>query len=183
MEKKVLQAQLSNISDGVEFVRSFLKKKKFSNRRIAQTLLTVEEILAKMISSAKEGSDISIEPTGLFGATSIQIKAQCPEFNVSDIYENLKIQDQDEDTEINNAIKKLYNNLFSESLTIKAAKEHTTATISVKKSAYSGLIYTLASLILGTITGFLIQSFLPSDIGKGISSIVFTPIYTMFLNG
>lgn len=63
MEKKVLQAQLSNISDGVEFVRSFLKKKKFSNRRIAQTLLTVEEILAKMISSAKEGSDISIEPT------------------------------------------------------------------------------------------------------------------------
>jgi len=181
MEKTVLEAKSSNIPDGVEFVRSFLQKRNFSARRIARILLTVEEVLSKMIGSAKEGTDITIEPTGFLGTLNFQIKAQCPSFEVSDIYESLRMQDEDE--EINDAIKKLYDKLFGDSVYIKSSNGLTTAVVPVKKSSYSSLVYTLAALFLGVITGLCIQYFLPESIGKEISSLLFTPIYTMFING
>ena len=181
MAQKILNADKTSISAGVEFIRSFLQERKVSARQIARIMLTAEEVLAIMAEGAKTGTAITIEPTGRFGALNIQIKGNCKPFEVSDIYENLSACDQEE--EVVDAIKKIYDRLFGDSLQIKSSKGLTTVIIPVKKSTYASLLYTLTALVLGVITGLLIQALLPASVGNSISSLVFTPIYTMFING
>ena len=180
MEKKELEAKTTSISAGVEFVRSLLTERKTARRQITQTLLTVEEVLAKMINGSEEGGKITIEPAGRFGTLNIRITGQCEPFEISDIYEDMKNDDQEE--EVNEAIKKLYDKLFGDTLQIKNSEGRTTAVITVKKSPYSSIVYTLAALVLGILSGLLIQTFLPASVGKDISTFFFTPVYTVFIN-
>ena len=180
MNKKVLKADSGVIASGVKFVQESLKERNINSKQIAQTLLTTEEVLAKILESAPAGRDIVIEIRGLFGNLSVQIKSACDAFAVSDIYERLKVDELDEDA--GDVIKKLYDKLFADTLSIRRNKGKTTVTFSVKKSTYSNLIYTIAALILGILTGFLIHNFLPAAVGKNISTMVITPVYTMFLN-
>lgn len=180
MDKKVLKADSGVIASGVKFVQESLKERNINSKQIAQTLLTTEEVLAKILESAPVGSDIVIEIRGLFGNLSVQIKAGCDAFAVSDIYERLKVDELDEDA--GDVIKKLYDKLFADTLLVRRNKGKTIVTFPVKKSTYTNLIYTIAVLILGILTGFLIHNFLPAEVGKNISTLLITPVYTMFLN-
>ncbi len=180
MSKKVLKADKNAISTGVTFIEGCLKEKNIQNKQIVQTLLTSEEVLAKFLESASPESDIEIEIKGYFGNLSVQIKSACDAFAVSDIYERLRVDEFDEDA--GDVIKKLYDKLFADTLLIRRNKGKTIVTFPVKKSTYSNLIYTIAALIFGILIGFLIHNFLPAAVGKNISTLLITPVYTMFLN-
>lgn len=180
MNKKVLKADRDAIANGVNFIQESLKARDISKRKIAQTLLTSEEVLAKILESAPAESNIVIEIRGHFGNLAIQIKSACEVFAVSDIYENLRIDEFDEDA--GDVIRKLYDKLFADTLSIRNSRGKTTVTFPVKKSPYSSLVYTIAALVLGILTGFLIHKLFPAAVGKNISTIIITPIYTMFIN-
>ncbi|MBQ7583548.1 MAG: cation:dicarboxylase symporter family transporter [Lachnospiraceae bacterium] len=137
-------------------------------------------MLANLISNATGDGKIRVDVGGHFGNVKITFRGKGTAFSASDIEKEL-LFDQ-EDDEANAVVSRLLNKLLDDRLHIENSNGHNTAVIRVVKSHYAGLIYTLLALVLGIATGLIMQTALPSDVSKAISSNLFAPVYTVFMN-
>ncbi len=175
-----LTCDSSSISQGMDFIKEALSERGVPSAEITRTLLTSEEVLAKLISNATGEGKIKIGVGGRFGNVKITFKGKGTPFSASDIEKELLFEQEDD--EANTIVRKLLNKILDDRLHIENSNGHNTAVIRVVKSHYAGLIYTLLALILGIATGLIMQTALPSDVSKAISSNLFAPIYTVFMN-
>ncbi len=83
MRQMQIPANINELPDALEFIRTNLSAKKVPKKEIARTLLATEDVLVKMIETAK--SNISIVISGLLGTVEIRLYAKGEEFNSSDI--------------------------------------------------------------------------------------------------
>ncbi len=176
-----LNCSTASIPEGTDFIRDALKERHIPSKEIAKTLLSAEEVLAKLVSNASdEARHIKIEIGGILGNTEVKLTARGTAFGASEI-EKQFLFDQ-EDDEANAALHNLVEKVLGKSLHISNKNGINTVTISVIKSHYSGLIYTLVALVLGTVTGLIMQSALPAEVSTAISTNLFIPVYTVFMN-
>lgn len=182
MSKRILlNCSTSSIPEGVDFIQNTLKEYKLSSKEAAKTVLSSEEVLAKLVSNAADASEqIKIEIGGIFGNIEIKFTAKGKVFSASDI-EKQFIFDQ-EDDEANDALQNLVNKILGDNLRISNSKGLNTVVLTVKQSHFAGLIYTLIALVLGIATGLIMQTALPAEVSKGISTNLFIPVYTIFMN-
>ena len=176
-----LSCSSEKIPEAMDFLRESLKKKKLASKEITKTLLTSEEVLSKLVSNAPDsGEVIKIEVGGILGNIEISFKAKGEPFEAADIERDLLFEQEDEEANI--ALRKLVNKILGDNLQIKNSNGVNSVVLSVKKSHYAGLVYTIIALVLGILTGLIMQNALPAEISKGISSNLFIPIYTVFMN-
>ena len=180
-KSKMLPCDPARLSEGVEFIREALKERKVASRDITRNLLTAEEILNTMIAKAPgKEEEIKIEVGGILGNVDISFRAKGEPFDAADVESGLLMEQENE--EANEIIRRMLNKLMGDSVVIRHANGMTSALLRVKKSYYAGLIYTLAALALGILTGLLMQSMLPAESSKAVSTYVFVPVYTVFMN-
>ena len=79
-------------------------------------------------------------------------------------------------------IHNLVSKWFGEYFSFRYVRGMNKITIKVKASRLRNLIFTLLALIGGVAAGLLIHEVLPEQVGKGIISYAFSPVYTMFMN-
>ncbi len=177
----LLNCNTSSIPEGTDFIRDALRERKVPSKEIAKTLLSSEEVLAKLISNASDKEEnIKIEVGGVLGNTGIKFTARGTAFDASEI-EKQFLFDQ-EDDEANAALRNLVDKILENDLRIANSNGINSVVINVKKSHYSGLIFTLLALVLGIAAGLIMQSTLPAEVSKGISTNLFVPVYTVFMN-
>ena len=177
----LLSCNTGNIPAGLDYIRESLKSRKVHSKAISKTILTSEEVLARLMSNAPDPEEkINVEVVGIFGNHTVRFRAKGEPFDAADIEKDLLFEQEDEEANI--AIRRLLDKILGNNLHIDCRNGVNTAEVRVVKSRYSGLIYTLIALILGIGTGLFMQHFLPGELAKGISSNLFTPIYSMFMN-
>ena len=179
--KKSITSKSGCIQEGVEFIRQALKDKNLRSKEITRTMLTAEEVLAKIIANAPdEETPITIEVGGLLGNVEIIFKAKGKQFDAAELEKDLLFEQEDE--EYNAVLRKLVDKVIGNSISVKNSDGRNVVLLKVRKSYYAGLIYTILALLLGVLSGYMIQILLPSELGKGISANLFAPIYTIFMN-
>lgn len=181
MRKRMeLPCDSSRIRDGLDFIKEALKERNVSSKDITRTVLTSEEVLAKLISNATDSDAIRISVTGHFGNVKIIFKAKGSAFSALDIEQQLLFEQEDE--EANEALRRLLDKILDDRLHIANSNGVNTAVIKARMSHYAGLIYTLIALILGIATGLIMHDTLPAEVSGAISSNLFVPVYTVFMN-
>ena len=170
-----------NIPEAIDFMREALKKRKLASKEIAKTLLTSEEVLAKLIMNASDSSErIKISVAGVLGNVDISFKAKGKPFEAADIEKDILFEQDDE--EANAALRKLVNKILGDNLEIKNSDDVNSVLIKVKKSHYAGLVYTIVALLLGIATGLILHNAFPAEVSGAISNNIFAPVYTIFMN-
>ena len=183
MKSYTCKCDQKEIPGVLDHIQECLVKKKLDKKKRVRAMLVAEEILGELCRNAKEGSQIRVDVGGILGNIEIRYRCNGKLFYVSDIQERMLFTENDKDNdEANIVIRDLMERLFGDTISIRNDRGVNNVTQTVKKSAYISLIYTLAALVLGVITGLLIQSFLPAETGKAIFGAVFIPIYTVFIN-
>jgi len=182
MKKLEIDLKLEKIPETIEYIRSALVKRKVEKKEIARTLLTAEDVLAKMMESAPEGTQVWVSVGGLFGNVDIRLSAWGEPFDSNDIEQNLLLGQALEDEEANDVIRRMINRLYEDNLRIVNEHGYNRAVIRAKTSQLRSLFLTLLALAGGIAAGLLLKLLLPDNIGKFITSNIFTPVYTMFMS-
>ena len=181
-----MQCDPEQIAKAVDFIRDALKEKGVPQKKIIKAALSAEEVLVQLIAHAPEEKRkeqrILIEAGGFFGEVSLRFKAKGSEFTLAELKQSLSLEDLG-DEDANNVVLRLMEKLLGDDLSIKNAGGTNRVTMQVKKSHYAGLLITLACLVLGAATGLFMQNAFPAEISSAISANLFTPVYTMFMNG
>ena len=180
-ESLILICSNERIPEATVFLREALKKRKLASKDIAKTLLTSEEVLSKLVANAPDSTEaLRISVGGLLGNIEITFKAKGSPFEAADIGKELLFEQEDE--EANTALRSLINKILGDNLQIKNINGMNSVVINVKKSHYAGLVYTVIALVLGILTGLILNRACPDEVSKAISSNLFTPVYTVFMN-
>ncbi len=183
MKRIFISGRAESMKEGLDFIKENLRKKKVPSAATTRMLLLSEEILAKMIECMPEGEEnIKIDIGGLFGNVELNFKAKGEPFEVADIEKKLLYEDGEDSDEINEVLRRMISRISKDSLNIEHVNGSNSATLYARRSHYAGLAYTLIAMVLGIITGMILQDFLPEAVSNGISSNLFVPIYTVFMN-
>ncbi len=179
--RKLIFCTKEQIPAGVEFIRASLTRRKLPSKEIARALLSAEEVLARLVDNASGGGEqVAIEIGGLFGSVEIRFRARGSAFGAADIEKEILFEQEDE--EANEVLRRMLDKLLGDRLQIKNANGVNHVLMRVRKSRYSGLIYTLLALMFGVLTGFAMHALLPDETAGSISAYVFSPVYTVFMN-
>ena len=183
MKKFEVDLNVEKIPETIEYIRSELTKKKVPNKEKLRTMLMTEEVLAKLMENAPEGSKIWVSVSNFFGDVAIRLSAQGKEFDVSDIEKNLLFdEDTFDNVEMNAVLHQLVEKWFSDKFIVRHEHGINKVMIKAATSKFRSIIFTLLALVGGIAVGLLMQHFLPETVSKGFSKNLFTPIYTMFMN-
>ncbi|MBR5915578.1 MAG: dicarboxylate/amino acid:cation symporter, partial [Spirochaetia bacterium] len=182
MKRLEIDLNMEKIPETIEYIRAALIKRRVAKKEITRTLLTAEDVLAKMMATAPEETQVWVSVGGLFGNVEIRLSAWGEPFDSSNIEENLLLGSGVEDEEANDVIRRMINKLYSDKLRIVNEHGYNRAIIRAKTSQFHSLILTLLALVGGVAVGLLMHNYLPAGISKGFSKNLFTPVYTMFMN-
>ncbi len=183
MRSYACESDRKNIPGVLDYIRECLEHKKIDKKKRVRPMLVAEEVLEELCRNADEGAELRVEVGGIVGNVEIRYSCSGKEFYVSDIEEKMLLgKKSDKNDEANTVIRGLMDRLFGKTLSIRNDRGVNHVTQTVIRSSYATLIYTLSALILGVLTGLMIQHFLPAETGKAISGYVFAPIYTVFIN-
>ena len=102
MSKITLNAHPGEISKGIEFIREVLTEKKVSKKEIAGTLLTAEEVLAKLIANSQNETDtVQVQVKSFLGNVRIHMSCRGDQFDIADLQSLFDYSDEmDVETEV-----------------------------------------------------------------------------------
>lgn len=181
MEIFKIANNINEVPKAIDFLRSELSKKKLSQKVLLKTLLTAEDVITKMIENSTE--EIKLSVGGFFGNTEIRMSAKGSPFESSEIAEKLLFTEESSDNEeANDAIRNMISKLFGNNLIIRNEHGINKVVIKAVKSQLKQLFFTLFALVAGIALGYFMQKFLPADLSKLVSTNLFVPVYTIFMN-
>ncbi len=182
MKKIMLKAQQNEISKGFEFIRTALSEMKVEKKEIVFTLLSAEEVLAKLIANcSSEEETVKVYVKSLLGNITIHMSCKGERFELSELRSVFEYTDED-DAETEAVIRSLMNKVLGDNITISNRHNVNMADIRVSTTKYQQIIYTIFALVFGVIIGFVMKFFVPSFVTNTISQNIFSSISTMFLN-
>ena len=122
MKKLEIDLNMEKIPETIEYIRKELIKRKVHKKEMARTLLTTEDVLAKMMDNAPEGTKVWVSIGGFLGNVDIRLSAWGEAFDSSDIEENLLLGQGVEDEEANDVIRRMINKLYADNRLIISGK-------------------------------------------------------------
>ncbi len=179
-----IEAKQENIRYAVKNIEDVLSRKDLPSKDKKKAILASEEILVKMIENAADHARLFVAIKGHFGDLTIIMKCQGREISFTDISDRLyfeSLKDETDDT-FNEVISHLFEKVLGDNLSVRYSKGVNKLTYAVKNSSMQLLIYTIAALILGIVTGYLMQLFVPGHISAMISDNLFFSVTTLFMN-
>ena len=181
MKRQIFPAAEESIAQGVEFVRQCLQAWRLPSKTVSSTLLTVEELLAQLIRTARAGGNVTMKLSRAFGAVDIRLSCLGSPFDNSDLEQQLTY-DGDMTPEEALAVQNLVNRVSGEHVHITHRKGLNLCTVQVKQSEYKSLLAVLCGLGLGVVFGLMMKFLLPANVSGAITEHLLSPISTMFLN-
>ena len=173
----------TKIPQVLDFIRNCLYEKKMSRKNSVAPLLTAEEILENICRVAEKDSLIRVSVFGFLSNVTIKYNAHGGEFTLEDVQQVLLFDNtSDLDSDKKDAMNTLMEKLFGSNLSIKCDRGRIHVRQEVKKSSYSELVITLLSLILGIITGLILQNAVSPDTAAFFSNNIFSPVYSILMN-
>ncbi|MBR4796318.1 MAG: hypothetical protein IK040_01330, partial [Spirochaetia bacterium] len=153
MKKLEIDLNMEKIPETIEYIRAALIKRRVAKKEITRTLLTAEDVLARMMATAPEGTQVWVSVGGLFGNVEIRLSAWGEPFDSSFIEENLLLGQGVEDEEANEVIRNMINKLYADKIRIVNEHGYNRAIIRAKTSQFQSLILTLLALVGGVAVG------------------------------
>ncbi|MBQ3648434.1 MAG: hypothetical protein II958_06335, partial [Spirochaetia bacterium] len=136
MKRLEIDLNREKIPETVEYIRKELIKRKVHKKEMARTLLTTEDVLAKMMDNAPEGTKVWVSIGGFLGNVDIRLSAWGEAFDSSDIEENLLLGQGVEDEEANDVIRRMINKLYADNLKVTNEHGYNRAVIRVQTSQF-----------------------------------------------
>ena len=118
MKKLEIDLNMEKIPETIEYIRNELIKRKVHKKELARTLLTAEDVLARMMDNAPDGTKVWVSIGGFLGNVDIRLSAWGEAFDSSDIEENLLLGQGVEDAEANDVIRRMINKLYADNLKV-----------------------------------------------------------------
>ncbi|MBO4394880.1 MAG: dicarboxylate/amino acid:cation symporter [Eubacterium sp.] len=178
-----LDAVPESTEKAINYISKLLDDRKVSKKEKARTMLIAEETIVRMIEHSDENSVLVIESHGFLGNINLRLKNSGSEFDVDDIEDHLLFDgDPGEDNEFNNVIHSLVERVFWDRLSIRNQKGQNRAEISVTKSSYSTIVYTLGALAIGILVGILLKMFTSDNVQGFSTTYIFDPLFNIFMN-
>lgn len=179
-----INAVQQEISLAVDYIRETLNKKKVRTREIVRSALSAEEVLIAMIAHADSPQEkISVTVSSGLGNIEIRIRGKGTPFDTAKIRETASFHpDEDQDDSASEALRSLYERVMRNIMSVYHRQGVNNVTISVFRSKYRQLILTLVALVVGMAAGILLKATLPDEIASTVSTNLFAPVSTMFLN-
>ncbi len=182
MKEFEFEKDIAKIPEVIEFISNCFAEKKITKKNAVRHLLGAEEILETVCQAANDGSKIIVGVGGLFNEVKIRYSARGREITVADIKEKLIYNgNKPLDDRVQVAMESLITKLFGNNLNVRCEKGRIEITQQVKQSTYRGLIITLSALVLGILTGLLLQSFASKEVSGFFTGNIFTPIYSVLM--
>jgi len=176
----IIKTQADKIESGISFVETELAKYKVPDKKIKQTLLTLEELLVVLVSKSKEDSEIDIKVEKFLGKIRVKVKALGEAVDKTEIRSQMDFGDELSEEEII-IVQNLIEQITGDNLHIKSSRGINRCQIEVAKAKNNTLRTVFVALILGLFAGFVLKYACPG-IAPAISESIFAPIDTLFLN-
>ena len=173
-----------NITLAVDYVREALTKRRINSKAITRAMLSVEELLAVTIAHLqKPGGNVTVRVVSLLGTTEVWVVSRGSAIDSAEIRNAGAFRlDEDADEMENAVLASLFERVMGDNLSVRNRNGTNQVVLTVHRSKYRQLILTLTALALGLLAGIVLKSFLPADICAAVSTNVFAPVSTMFLN-
>ncbi len=181
MQKNVISLSEKNLRDIRKEIAAQLKASKLKDKEITLAQLLLEEIFFRMKKGMDGGEDFSVDVSLIrhWGNTELRLTVKGEEYDpIPAVTE--QPDDNDEEEHYRLAILKANRARFSHVHKNNA----NIVTIKVHELDYTKkqLIYTVSALILGSICGLMLQSFLDPASITALNTSVIDPVRNLFLN-
>ena len=180
MSKNIITVSTLNFSQGRREVAARLKEAKLSVKEITMAQLLMEEMFFRLKKGMKSGEDFSVNVSleRTWSETYLRLEAIGLEYNpIPNITDQ---EDGDKDEAYRLAILKTNRQKFS--YIRKNGKNILSIKLQELDSNKKQLIYTMSALVLGTICGLFMQTFLDASVITTIEDGFINPVRKLFLN-
>ena len=171
------------LEHALDFIRERFRTLNLTKKESSRAELMCEETLSALIAHGNKErvKFIYVNVRKFLGNISVELKVPGDEFSFS---ESIPYDYDDEDeTGSAEAIRNIILQSFSENIRYRHSGKFNTVKISALRSKYSGLYWTLGSLILAVITGVLMKLFVPEEICRAFNDNILVSVRTVFMNG
>ena len=165
-------------------MREALTKRRIQSRAITRALLSVDELLAVTIAHLqKPGGNVTVRVVSFLGTTEVRIISRGSAFDSAEIRNAGAFRPDEDADEMENAVLgALFEQVMGDNLSVRNRSGANQIVLTVHRSKYRHLIFTLTALAPGLLAGIVLKRFLPADICAAVSTNVLAPVSTMFLN-
>ena len=168
------------IPDSVTFIEDTLNELGIDRRLVLRTLLTAEEVIARLAAHAEEGGSVSVRIKRFIGDAVIEISSKGDELSLADVSDADITSMEDEEAEI--AIRSIILNAMGGSLKYSFRDGVNRVRILTGQSERSMLRLTILALVTGLVLGLLLRNAAPDALADGLCTYLFGPVKTMFMN-
>lgn len=180
MKKLTVDACTSHIPDCMDFIENELSRLKIPKHEKIHSVLTAEDVIACVIDHAAENAKLSVFINRFMGTVSISVRCIGSEMNLPESW-NSWYQSVGGDREEIEMIDHLMQKIGSSRVSYKRMRSLNVCSIKVEESRLKSLYVTLSAMVLGVLCGLILKEASP-DAAQMLSSDLFTPVYTVFLN-
>lgn len=177
----IIKADLNNISQAVDFVRSSLEQRKVDSSETKKAVLITEEILAKCVNSCPADSNIRIESVRSISGLSIRICCLGDEIKIEPSITGIKLEDDFDDLETESIIQNMILNSYGRNISHKYQHSQNIFSITVNNRKKNSLWRLLIISLCGLLTGFLLK-FCPQSLSDFINENILKLITTLIMN-
>lgn len=171
------------LEHALDFIRERFRALNLTKKESSRAELMCEETLSALIEhvNRERVKFIYVNVRKFLGNISVELKVPGDEFSFSESISH--DYDDEDETSSAEAIRNIILRSFSENIRYRHSGKFNTVKISIVHSKYSGLYWTLGSLILAVITGVLMKLFVPEEICRAFNDNILVSVRTVFMNG
>lgn len=182
--RKSIGTNLQEVSDAVREIEDLLKSFNVKSDEQHLSLLVLEELLVRMTQVADKGSNVTIIINRNYRSINIKLSCKGADANLAATLsgETPAVLGQEYDAETEEVIREMILKSQTDRISCRYDKGINSVSICVYKNQRAVLYDTLFALIGGVVVGCAIKYLCPLAFASGISTNLFAPIYTIFLN-
>lgn len=182
MLKAVIPAQISGISEGLDFIETSLKQLHFKSKAIHEAMLLSEESMVRLIDNAPDGGTIHIHIKKKGGLSSISLSAPGPELQ-SDVVEfDLGIESDILDRGCESAIRGILMKAYQDKIHYVRKGRYNFMKITVGSPEKVLALHTAQALSLAVVLGLIFRFAMPAAVLSTLDTYLLIPIETLFIN-
>ncbi|MDO4815901.1 MAG: dicarboxylate/amino acid:cation symporter [Bacillota bacterium] len=181
MLKAVIPAQISGISEGLDFIEASLKQLKFNTKAVHEAMLLSEESMVHLMQNAPAESTVHIHIKKRNGLASISLSAPGPGLEADKVEFDLGIENDVLDRSVESAIRGILMKAYQDKIHYARKGRYNFMNITVGSPEKVLAVHTLWALMIATVLGLILRFAAPTGFLNILDTYVLVPIETLFI--
>lgn len=182
MLKCVIPAQLTAISEGLDFIEDSLKQYNFKSKSVHEAMLLSEECMVRLIQRAPSGGTVHIHIKKKPGIAAITLSAPGPELQSDSMEFDLGVENDTLDRGNESAIRGILLKAYQDKIHYARKGRYNFMHVTVGSPERILAIHTVQALFLAALLGLLFRFVLPDAAKAFLNTWLLMPIETLFIN-